>query len=616
MEWWSAIIGGLSRIVSANRGGYRRGPRQRRTPCSDGPLQTGEVVRSSSVNILIACLLAALFALLAGAADPQPIVATLRLAALPAGVDTDIGALLSGAHADEFTELPGVTLTPRPGQTQWLRATIDADWAAPSPPVLAIFDANHISIHVYAPPAYAEETLAHGQPVAQSRFSRHALVSMLPQDWRHGQAAWLRIDAGPNARAIRFELTDMATYQVADLRHVRLVTLFASVQLAMTIVGLCLWLALRDRVFAYFVGYSSVQLLYQTLASGEFPDITGLAVSAWIWRHALWCSAMLSAALAISFILEFCDLRRQTPRLAAMLGAFRWPFLLSAPLIAFSGDSLDRILPPLLNALLLLSALLAIVDVTLVAWRGSRAARFFVVAWLPQVAFTVLRVAQLLLGLPQPAWIEYGYPFTMAFSSIVLILGLADDTLHVRRERDLAHHLASYDGLTGALNRRALVGRLADAIVHVRERGTALALLFLDIDHFKAINDAHGHPAGDVCLRAVARHVAAGLQPPQVLGRYGGEEFVAILPGASDEEAVAVAERLRRSIEALAIDADDTRLHLTVSIGVAAMASPNEQPDQLIAKADRALYQAKSDGRNCVRAAAAIPFTTAAASPA
>ena len=574
-------------------------------------------MRSSSVNILIACLLAALFALLAGASDLPPAAANLHLSALPAGVDPGIGALRAGAQADRFAALPGAILTTRAGQAQWLRVTTDADWNRPSPPVLAILDANFAVVHVYAPPAYAGETLAHDRPLAQARFSRHALVRVLPADLRGGEPVWLRIDATPTTRALRFQLTDLATYQAGDLRHVRLVTLFASVQLAMTLVGLCLWLALRDRVFAYFVGYSCVQLLYQTLASGELLDVLGVAVPAQLGRHALWATATVSAALAISFILEFCDLQRRTPRLGAALGAFRWPFLLAAPLILVSDAVLDRIWPPLLNLLLLVSALLAIGSVMLVAWRGSRTARFFVVAWLPQVAFTALRVVQLLLGLPQPGWIEYGYPFTMAFSSIVLILGLADDTLHVRRERDIAHHLASHDGLTGALNRRALLGRLGDAIVGARERGTALALLFLDIDHFKAINDEHGHPAGDACLRALAGHVAAHLPPPQALGRYGGEEFVAILPGIPGDEAGAIAERLRRSIEALAIEADGVELRLTVSIGVAAMASPHEQPDQLIAKADRALYQAKSDGRNRVRVAAPTPsFPTTAASPA
>ncbi|MBO9664066.1 diguanylate cyclase [Dokdonella sp.] len=545
-------------------------------------------------------------AMAAVAASPTP---TLRIAALPPAVEADIASLRAGEHDGELSALTGTTPTMTSGSGQWLRVSLDADWHAATPPVLSIRDANLTEIQVYAPPAYEAQVLLHNRADAQARFSRHALVSVLSPDLRAGEPIWVRIGETKTRKSLHFELDDLATYQAKDLRHVRIATLFASVQLAMILVGLCLWLALRDRLFAYFVGYSSVQLVYQTLGSGELYDVVGGVALAPLGTHASWITAVLSAALAISFILEFCDLQRQTPRLARALGAFRWPFLLVVPLILFGDDRLDRWLPPALNVLLLLSALLAIADVMLVAWRGNRAARFFVVAWLPQVAFTALRVGQLLLGWPQPPWIEYGFPFTMAFSSIVLILGLADDTLRVRRERDFAHHLASHDGLTGALNRRALLARLADAVVQARERSSPLALLFLDIDHFKSINDEHGHPVGDACLKAVADRVAALLRLPQVLGRYGGEEFVALLPGSSRERAAEIGERLRHAVEALHVDAGGTPLRLTVSIGVAALDSADGSPETLIADADRAVYQAKSSGRNrvCVHPPSAVP---------
>jgi len=552
------------------------------------------------VNVLVACVLVTLFALLAQAVEPPSTqLPNLRIAVLPAGVDPGIRDLLAGEPAP--VPLDGTIVTTTPKQSQWIRLDLDADWHATTAPVLVVGNSDFIEFDAYAPPTYAREILVRNKADPQPRFSRHELTLALPADLHAAQPIWMRVAPTNSRKGMRFELHDLASYQAMDLRHVRLSTMFASVQLAMVLVGICLWLALRDRVLTYFIGYASTQLVYQMLASGELYDAAGGVALATLGMHTSWIAATASAAFAISFIIEFCDLRRHTPRLARALGAFRYPYLLAVPLIALGRAHVDAWLPSTLNTLLLLSALLAIANVTLVAWRGNRAARFFVVAWLPQVAFTALRVGQLLLGWPQPPWIEYGFPLTMAFASIVLILGLADDTLHVRRERDIAHHLASHDGLTGALNRRALLERLTDAVLLARERGAPLALLFLDIDHFKAINDEHGHPVGDACLKAVADRVAALLRAPQVLGRYGGEEFVAILPGSTRERAAAIGERLRHAVEALVIDNGGAPLRLTVSIGVSAMESPDEQPGQLIACADRALYQAKSDGRNRIR---------------
>jgi diguanylate cyclase (GGDEF)-like protein len=214
--------------------------------------------------------------------------------------------------------------------------------------------------------------------------------------------------------------------------------------------------------------------------------------------------------------------------------------------------------------------------------------------------FTVLRTAQLLLGVTAPPWLEYGFPFTMAFASIVITLGLADAILYARRERDIAHGLAERDGLTGAPNRRALTARLTGAIADARAQSRSFALLFLDIDHFKAINDRHGHLAGDICLKAVADAIGAAMKGSQYFGRYGGEEFLVLLPGASHAEAFAIGEQLRRRIEALTITAEGAQLRLTASIGIACLADSSDSAEQLISHADQALYRAKADGRNRV----------------
>ena len=242
--------------------------------------------------------------------------------------------------------------------------------------------------------------------------------------------------------------------------------------------------------------------------------------------------------------------------------------------------------------------------------QGNRASRFFLVAWMPQVAFLVFRAIQLLLVVPIPPWLEYGFPFTMAFSSIIITLGLADATLHVRRERDIAHGLAERDGLTGVLNRRALTARLANAVVEARAQVRSLALLFIDIDNFKVINDRHGHLVGDACIIALAAAIGGALKDGQTFGRYGGEEFLVILPGAARTEAMLVGESLRRRIESMDIEPEGIPLRMTSSIGIAHLLGEGDTAGQLVDRADQALYRAKAEGRNRVAMYEPVSVTT------
>src|SRR6185436_281611 len=128
--------------------------------------------------------------------------------------------------------------------------------------------------------------------------------------------------------------------------------------------------------------------------------------------------------------------------------------------------------------------------------------------------------------------VMYMYALGVLMQAAVIMLGLADRLLRVRRERDLAQQAAEHDGLTGLLNRRALEQRLRALTDESRAGGTGLAMMFLDIDHFKAINDTYGHAGGDLCLQTVAKRIEAELRSGDFLGRWGGEEFVALLPGA------------------------------------------------------------------------------------
>jgi two-component system cell cycle response regulator len=173
----------------------------------------------------------------------------------------------------------------------------------------------------------------------------------------------------------------------------------------------------------------------------------------------------------------------------------------------------------------------------------------------------------------------------------------------LRNRAESLEQLAFSDGLTAIPNRRFLDRQLSALISSARRHGRALAVALIDIDRFKAVNDAHGHAVGDVVLAEVARRLGARLRAEDHLGRFGGEEFLALLPDTSEQAAVAVAESLRREVCSRPIDTEAGPLRVTVSVGWAVWR--NDQPaHRLVARADDAMYRAKADGRNRVRGAA------------
>lgn len=166
--------------------------------------------------------------------------------------------------------------------------------------------------------------------------------------------------------------------------------------------------------------------------------------------------------------------------------------------------------------------------------------------------------------------------------------------------------LSNTDGLTGIANRRAFDGMLAQEWKRGQRAGAPLALIMLDVDHFKKFNDRYGHPAGDRCLQALAGALArAGRRAGELAVRYGGEEFVMLLPNTSGHDALETARHIQQEVWSLALPHAETPAGIvTVSLGVASLV-PSAQltPEDLVQRADSALYDAKLSGRNCVRAA-------------
>ncbi len=175
-------------------------------------------------------------------------------------------------------------------------------------------------------------------------------------------------------------------------------------------------------------------------------------------------------------------------------------------------------------------------------------------------------------------------------------------TERLRDNAQLTVEMAITDALTGLHNRRYMETHLATLVEQAAARGKPIAVLVLDIDHFKAVNDSHGHDAGDDVLREFALRIRKAIRNIDLACRYGGEEFVIVMPETDVAVATMVAERLRRRIasEPFAIQDGTRNLDVTISIGIAALDGPGDNAAAILKRADTALYRAKRDGRNRV----------------
>ena len=179
------------------------------------------------------------------------------------------------------------------------------------------------------------------------------------------------------------------------------------------------------------------------------------------------------------------------------------------------------------------------------------------------------------------------------------ILDLQDRLVGMREE---LRAQASHDALTGIWNRRAMMESLAAELDRARRDKTSVGVAIIDIDNFKCVNDTYGHQMGDEVLREVANILKASIRPYDLAGRFGGEEFMVILPGCFQNAIRERLETIRESVAAEVFATSEGTIHLTVSIGAATTTS-RVTPAKIIKAADEALYRAKNAGRNCVEIA-------------
>lgn len=172
--------------------------------------------------------------------------------------------------------------------------------------------------------------------------------------------------------------------------------------------------------------------------------------------------------------------------------------------------------------------------------------------------------------------------------------------------RDIVMRLSETDELTGVLNMRAFAGRLAHQIRESEADGSSFAVMMIDSDRLKSINDELGHEVGNRLIQSVVTSIRQGLRSTDIVARYGGDEFVALLPGGNESAAREAGERVRATVENTSFDVGGQRVSTTVSVGFAVYPDMATSAEDLLARADQALYAGKQGGRNCVRSYADV----------
>jgi diguanylate cyclase len=166
--------------------------------------------------------------------------------------------------------------------------------------------------------------------------------------------------------------------------------------------------------------------------------------------------------------------------------------------------------------------------------------------------------------------------------------------------RSALQNLVSHDALTGLYNRRFMDATLPREFARSQRDNKQIVIIMLDVDHFKKVNDQYGHPAGDEVLKALAELLKKDARKSDLICRYGGEEFVAVMPDMGADQALARAESWRKQLEEMTIACADVEIHITLSAGIAVFPGHGSEPGYVIARADEMLYQAKREGRNRV----------------
>lgn len=526
---------------------------------------------------------------------------------------------VTGGSLDSFFEPFKLKAARQQGGPFWLRLEAREGLTAPAEAgtALIVRKGRHFNVEVWAPATAAGSgSAAPGMPAALALAATkptfgaaHDAIFVLPASLVPGEVLYARVEpSGTGAEILQFSAGPLRDVLEYGEYHSWMIAVAFGALMAMAVTSLLIWFVLSDRLLVYYSVLFASQALYVAFFSGQGFDWPLLSWALPLQQHAWNVPVAISGAAACVFVREIADLKRFWPRVHAAFGWFAVAFLVLAASNVLSELGLGGILAAIGNLMFVGSAVFTLV-VAFMAWRrGGRAAGFFLIAWALLEAFTIAAALRLLTSdaSDEDFLLHTGLPLSMVMAAVLIALGVADRLREQRRALSEAERRAETDPLTGVLNRRSLIERLEAACSRAQARDMPIGLLFIDLDHFKQINDSYGHLAGDACLASVVAPIQAELRQSDVVGRYGGEEFIVILSSASASAAHMIAERIRERVASVRVEGYGPSIRLTCSIGVAASDTLGVWGKHLIARADEAVYAAKRSGRNRVQMAEAL----------
>ncbi len=560
---------------------------------------------SACALLLGACLWLPSSSALAATGDSSLEVRTLAAA----GPAPSAAEVASGALDQSFTATgPRTPLRQLPG-IHWVRLQAARGIAAAALPVLVVGSARDLRVALYPRATGSPIPLVRAAALPEFGATREAAFFVTGNGLQAGQVFYARIEAdAARADPVYFAAASLEHVLARATRHALMIALACGALAALALATAAMWLVLKDPLFILYAAMTGLQALYLAYFSGQGFRWPLLAAGSALVPYAWDVPVALSGAMASLFAREIADLRLAFPRVYA---AFGW---LAAAFGALAVANVGMLvgLGPLVVAignLMFLGAGVFVLVVAFLAWRrGNRAAGWFFFAWILLETFAIVTSARLLVtrAVSSESLFYYGLPGSMVASAILTSLGVADSLRQQRYALTDAERRAKTDPLTGVLNRRSLLEQLEAACRDGRTSRLPVAVLFLDLDFFKTINDSYGHAVGDACLAAIIHPIQAELRQSDIIGRYGGEEFVVVLSGADAAAAQLIAERIRQRVSEERIDAHGAPIQLTCSIGVASSEPLGVWGAALIAQADMAVYAAKRLGRNRVQVAISL----------
>jgi two-component system, sensor histidine kinase LadS len=541
----------------------------------------------------------------AAIAAESTIDARLLNAAVP---NPTVEAVISGSLDDQFQSQAIPKLRSRRA-VLWMKLGSVQSLSSAGIPVVVMHAPRQTQAVLYAARAGAAVSLPRAAQLPGFRGTQDTVFTVvegLPPE----PSLYARVDGtAAGSEPVSFSNSTLDRTLARGAEHARVIALAFGALTAVALAALLIWFVLADRLFILYATLFFLQALYIAYLSGQGFDWPGLSYAQPLTSFAWNVPVSLSGAVACLFTREIADLKHFSPRIHAIFGWFAAAFVVVTVANLAKLIGLGMWVNALGNLMFLAATVFTMV-VAFLAWRrGNRAAGWFLIAWALLEGFTMTAAVRFLFtpsADASPLLYYYGLPLSMAAAAILIALGVADRLLAQRVALTEAERRAQTDPLTGVLNRRSLIERLDAACLRARARGLPIALLFIDLDHFKQINDSFGHQAGDACLRAIVDPIHAELRQSDVIGRYGGEEFVVILSSADAAAAAPIAQRILERVAAIRVEGFGQPICLTCSIGVAASDTLGVWGEHLLAQADAAVYSAKRLGRNQVQMAARL----------